>query len=79
MTRDTFPFSRHCHEQRFDHLWMTLSHTCANCGITYAVHFEHPDRCWAFTGRDRPHGPTVAAKSCYTGFAGTYWSIPRED
>jgi hypothetical protein len=65
MTRDTFAFSRHCHEQRFDHLWMTLSHTCANCGITYA----------AFTGGDRPHGPTAAAKSCYTDFAGTYWSL----
>jgi hypothetical protein len=24
---------------------MISSKTCANCGITYAAHFEHPERC----------------------------------
>jgi predicted Zn-ribbon and HTH transcriptional regulator len=27
---------------------MITSKTCANCGITYAAHFEYPQRCPAW-------------------------------
>jgi hypothetical protein len=30
--RDTFAFFRHCAEERFEHPWLILSETCANCG-----------------------------------------------
>jgi hypothetical protein len=45
LTRDTFAFFRHCHDQRWAHFWMITSETCARCGITYAAHFDHPERC----------------------------------
>ena len=52
---DTFSyFEPHCRAKRETNLWMIMSHISANCGITYAVHFEHPERCRAFTGRARP-------------------------
>jgi hypothetical protein len=37
-------FFKHCHDARFDHPWRIISQTCANCGITYAAHFDHPQR-----------------------------------
>jgi hypothetical protein len=27
---------------------MITSETCDNCGITYAAHFDHPQRCPVF-------------------------------
>jgi hypothetical protein len=49
---DTFSyFELHCRAKRDTKLWMIMSHTCANCcGITYAAHFEHRERCPAGTG-----------------------------
>ena len=48
MTRNTFAFFRHCARERFDHPWQIMSQTCDRCGITYAAHFDHPQRCPAW-------------------------------
>jgi hypothetical protein len=43
---DTFSFFElNCRAVRETHLWRTLSQTCDRCGITYAAHFDHPQRC----------------------------------
>jgi hypothetical protein len=55
--RDTFAFFRHCAEERFEHPWLIVSETCANCGITYAAHFEHPERCPGFYRALQGTGP----------------------
>ena len=46
--RRTFTFFEHCADQRFDDPWRIVSQTCDRCGITYAAHFDHPQRCPAW-------------------------------
>ena len=54
MTHDGFAFFRHCHNPRQAYFRLITSETCANCGITYAAHFEHPERCWLLRGIAEP-------------------------
>jgi hypothetical protein len=46
--RGTFKFFKHCRDERFEHPVRPLSQTCDRCGITYAAHFDHPQRCPAW-------------------------------
>ena len=45
-----------------------MSQTCANCGITYAAYFDHPERCPAFAGGLHGTG------SCRPGRGGSWRS-----
>jgi len=53
-TRDTFDFFAPLCGVRGEHFWVITSETCANRGITYAAHFDHPQRCPAFAGGTGP-------------------------
>jgi hypothetical protein len=47
--RNPHEFFEHCRDQRFTHPFRPLSQTCDRCGISYYAHFDHPQRCPAWT------------------------------